>query len=137
MSKSKQILSTALLILVLIVLFILALQPAVENYHLSDTIMRWLGMNSSQGSEFRAVLHIPYYLIICLVLLWFGRTHSFKSWHMISIGFLLGVSEEVAKHFVPTRDFDLIDIVMDMIGVCLAALIMLLVTYIKRNTSSQ
>ena len=133
----KQFLSTALLVVVLIVLLLLTIQSAMASYQLSDTIMSWFGIKNSKASEFRALAHIPLYLIICLVLLWFGKTHGIKSWYMISTGVILGVSEEVAKHFVPTRDFDLIDIVMDMIGVCLAALIMLLVTYIKRNTSSQ
>ena len=132
-SLTKRIISTILLCVVLTALLFLAFQSASDSYKLSDQIMNWTGIRDMSRSDFRIYAHIPGYLIIGLVLLFFGKTHQIKPWLMIIAGLFLGLGEEVLKQFVPTRDFDWLDIGMDAIGISTATLIFLIIVLIRKG----
>ena len=95
--------------------------------------MGWIGVRDMSRSDFRIYAHFPGYLIIGLVLLFFGRIHQIKPWLMIIVGLLLGLGEESLKRFIPTRDFDWLDIGMDAIGILAATLIYLFTVLLHRR----
>lgn len=131
--KCKKFISTVFLLFVLVILLFLAFQSATDSYKLSDQIMDWLGTRNIKGSTFRTYVHIPGYLIIGLALLFFGKTHKLPLWIMIAIGLFLGFAEETLKGFVPTRDFDWMDIGMDAVGIAFATIAFLSVLLIRRK----
>ena len=90
-----------------------------------------LGMPSWLRSprQVRHWAHLPEYLLLGLCLwpalrrLLHGRMAAFFA--LLSAGALIALLDEGLKHYLPTREFDAGDLLLDLLGIALAALIAL------------
>ena len=90
----------------------LTFQSAEGTVSLSESIRHWLeqfGLKSDFHS-FRSNAHLVMFFMIGILLGFFGREMGW-SWRLILlIGFLMGFVDEGIKLFLPTREFDAVDL---------------------------
>jgi VanZ family protein len=84
--------------------------------------------------DINTLLHIAEYAVLTFLIA-FGLFSKIKNYNIIIIGILYAASDEIHQHFVPTRYFDLLDVVADGIGVVIGLIgyiiLLALITQIK------
>ncbi len=66
--------------------------------------------------DINTILHIGEFAVLGFLIA-FGFFDKFKQHHLLSFGVIFAVSDEIHQYFVPSRYFDVFDILMDIIGV--------------------
>ena len=97
-------------------------QDPEGTVRLSEGIRLWLeklGLYSDFHS-FRSNAHLPLFFVFGLVLSLFGRENKWPCWMILLIGCGFGLLDEGVKVLIPTREFDVIDLIKNWIGVAIA-----------------
>ena len=106
----------------LILNLFLTLQSPEGTVKLSEGLRLWLeqfGVHSDFHS-FRSNAHLVMYFVLGVELALYGRESGWKWWMIILIGCRIGVVDEGIKVLLPTREFDVMDLMRDFIGIGLA-----------------
>ncbi len=126
MQINKKTVYGILLIATLSANLFLTLQSPEGTVGLSEGLRLWLeqlGFHSNFHS-FRSNAHLIVYLVIGTVLTLYGRENGWEWWQILLLGFVLGFLDEGMKVFLPTREFDIEDLVRDCIGIGFAVAVM-------------
>ena len=113
-----------LALIVIFTIFYLTFQSPSETMGLSERFRIWLsGIGIVWDSPtVRSNAHLPEYFALGVTLcLWGGWKKA------LWIGSLVGIIDETIKIILPTRHFDLIDLLKDFIGIALGALLVVLI----------
>jgi len=111
-----------LLIAAALTILLLTLQDAAGTVKLSEGLRLWLerfGLKSDFHS-IRSNAHLVLYFLFGIVLCLYGRECGWRWWVVILIGCGIGLIDESIKVLLPTREFDVVDLVKDWIGVATA-----------------
>ena len=115
-----------LLAAAVIAILLLTFQDSAGTVRLSEGLRLWLerfGIHSDFHS-FRSNAHLVLYFLFGLILSLFGRECGWRWWVILVVGCCVGVVDEGIKVLLPTREFDLFDLVKDWIGMAIALLLM-------------
>lgn len=121
-NKKIKIVYAFFLLAVLALNLFLTLQSQEGTVRLSEGVRHWverIGYYSDYHS-FRSNAHIIIFFVVGIALGLFGNQAKWKTWQIIIIGCCIGLLDESLKVFLPTREFDLIDLVKDCIGIIAA-----------------
>lgn len=80
----------------------------------------------------RSDIHIVEYLILGVVLYLFEKAMNWPTWLILIIGIDIGACDKVLKIFLPTREFDWVDLSKDAIGVFCSVIICQIIVKAKR-----
>ena len=128
-----------LLIMAVTAIFLLTLQSPQGTVRLSEGVRLWLWQFGIEMTfhGIRSNAHLPLYFVFGLILSLYGRESGWR-WRMILIaGAAVGLADEVLKIFLPTREFDLIDLIKDWIGVGTAACVIWLIQKVKARHQAE
>lgn len=117
----KTIYGLLLFAVILLILF-LTFQDAAGTVKLSEGFRLWLeqfGYHTDPQS-IRSNAHLVLYFVFGLALTLYGRAYGWKCWQILLIGCLVGLLDESIKLFLPTREFDMVDLIKDYAGMLLA-----------------
>lgn len=98
-------------------------QTAEGTTSLSETVRIWLknhGVNI-ESHALRSNIHILEYFIVGLAVMLFGASRGWKITTSLLVCGAIALLDESIKILLPTREFDVIDLVKDWIGIGLAA----------------
>lgn len=92
---------------------------------LSNGIKDWLNSIgiSISGKRLRSDAHIIEYCMLGIALSEYGLICNKKFEWIITVGFCLGLLDELLRIVIPTREFELIDLIKDWIGIVLGIII--------------
>ena len=133
MRITKKIIYGLILIALLIINLFLTLQSPEGTVRLSEGVRLWLenfGMHSDFHS-LRSNTHLVIYFVLGVVLTLYGRENGWKWWVIVLIGCGIGVVDEGIKVLLPTREFDVFDLIRDFVGVAVAVGIVALMSKVK------
>ena len=117
----------------LILNLFLTLQSPEGTVRLSEGLRIWLeqfGIHSDFHS-FRSNTHLVMYFVLGMALTLYGKESGWKWWMIILIGCGIGVIDEGIKVLLPTREFDVTDLMRDFVGVAVAMGIVAMVRKVK------
>ena len=115
----KKIIYGILLIAAALTILLLTLQDAAGTVKLSEGLRMWLerfGLKSDFHS-IRSNAHLVIYFLFGIVLCLYGRECGWNWWVILLVGTGIGLIDEGIKVLLPTREFDLVDLVKDWVGV--------------------
>lgn len=121
----RKIVYGILLLVAVVAIMFLTFQDAAGTVRLSEGLRLWLerfGIHSDFHS-FRSNAHLVLYFLFGIVLCLFGRECGWSWWVILVVGAGVGLIDESIKVLLPTREFDVVDLVKDWIGVALAILV--------------
>lgn len=124
-----------LLIAAALTILLLTLQDAAGTVKLSEGLRLWLerfGLKSDFHS-IRSNAHLVLYFLFGIVLCLYGRECGWRWWVVLAVGCCVGLIDEGIKVLLPTREFDVVDLVKDWVGVVAA---MIVIWLIKRRKST-
>ena len=81
--------------------------------------MERFGLKSDFHS-IRSNAHLVFYFLFGIVLCLYGRECGWNWWVIILIGCGIGLIDESIKVLLPTREFDVVNLVKDWVGVVAA-----------------
>ncbi len=114
-----------LLLAAVVVILLLTLQDSAGTVKLSEGLRLWLerfGVNTTFHS-IRSNAHLVMFFVSGVILCLFGRECGWSWWVIILIGCCVGLIDEGIKVLLPTREFDVVDLVKDWVGVAVAMLV--------------
>ena len=114
-----------LLILTLLTILFLTFQDSAGTVKLSEGIRLWLeqfGIHSDFHS-FRSNAHLLVFFTLGLILSLYGREAGWHWYVVLAVGCGFGLLDEGMKIWLPTREFDVVDLMKDWIGVAVAMLV--------------
>lgn len=119
----------ALLILILVLNLFLTLQSPQGTVRLSEGLRLWLEQFGfySDFHSFRSNAHLLMFFLFGLILSLYGRECGWSWWVILFVGTGIGLIDEGIKVLLPTREFDLIDLIKDWAGVAIALLLIKLI----------
>lgn len=106
---------------IVFVISFLTFQSRNNTEELSNSIRYWInsiGITIS-GKQLRSNAHIVEYCFLGITLSKYGFTSNKKIGWIISVGFGIGLIDEMLRIFLPTREFELIDLMKDWLGIIL------------------
>ena len=118
-----------LLIAAALTILLLTLQDAAGTVKLSEGLRLWLerfGLKSDFHS-IRSNAHLVLYFLFGIVLCLYGRECGWRWWVVILIGCGIGLIDESIKVLLPTREFDVVDLVKDWVGIAMAVGVVMLI----------
>lgn len=121
----KKIIYGVLVWVVIIAIMMLTFQGPSDTTMLSEGMRSWLtrfGIEIS-GKALRSHIHIVEYFIAGGVFLLFADAMGWKRFIPVLFACAFGLMDETIKIFLPTREFDAVDLVKDWVGVALAWLV--------------
>lgn len=123
----KKVVLGCIAAMVVIIIFALTFQNTEGTIKLSDYTRKMLEAIGWKvdGQKLRSNVHIVMYFALGVAIVLFGRSVGWKPWMTLLIGCAIGLLDETVKVFLPSREFDLIDLLKDFLGVGLANLIWL------------
>lgn len=130
----KKIVYGILLAAAVIAILFLTFQDSAGTVKLSEGIRLWLeqfGIHSDFHS-FRSNAHLVVYFVLGLVLSLYGREAGWHWYVVLAVGCGFGLLDEGMKIWLPTREFDVFDLMNDWIGVAVAMLVVRLLG-LKKN----
>ncbi len=111
-----------LLAAVMVTILLLTFQDSAGTAKLSETFRLWFektGFHSDYHS-FRSNAHLIVYFVLGIVLSLFGKEAGWKWWLVLIIGCSFGLVDEGLKVLLPTREFDLGDLIKNWIGIAVS-----------------
>lgn len=120
--KIRKTVFGALLAAAIITILLLTFQDSEGTVRLSESIRLWLERFGFQSDfhSFRSNAHLAVYFLFGLILSLFGRECGWCWWMIFAVGAGVGLIDESIKVMLPTREFDVIDLIKDWIGVTMA-----------------
>ncbi len=124
--------------IVLLVLF-LTFQGPEDTVSLSESFRNWLMKYGYTGDSiaFRSDVHYVEYFGVGLVFVLFCKAMGWKKWIGVIGGCLFGAIDEIIKIYLPTREFDEVDLTKDFLGVCVAFGLVLIFEIIFRKDNEK
>lgn len=128
MNDRRKLIYGLLLVVVVSVNLYLTLQQPYETVKLSEGIRIWLEQFGyySDFHTFRSNAHLIIYFVLGMALMLFGHECNWNWWWVLLIGCLLGFFDEGIKIYLPTREFDVIDLFRDWIGIGISGMVVML-----------
>ena len=121
-----------LLAAVTVAILFLTFQDAPGTVKLSESVRLWFesffGIKSSYHS-FRSNAHLVEYFILGVVLSLYGLEAGWRWWMILLVGAGFGLMDEGIKVLLPTREFDAIDLIKDLVGVTVGVSIVTLIDW--------
>ena len=111
-----------LLIAAALTILLLTLQDSAGTVKLSEGLrlrLERFGLKSDFHS-FRSNAHLVLYFLFGIVLCLYGRECGWNWWVILTVGCCAGLIDEGIKVLLPTREFDVVDLVKDWVGIGLA-----------------
>lgn len=108
-----------LLILALLTILFLTFQDSAGTVKLSEGIRLWLeqfGIHSDFHS-FRSNAHLLVFFTLGLILSLYGKEAGWRWYIVLAVGCGFGLLDEGMKIWLPTREFDVVDLMKDWIWV--------------------
>lgn len=108
-------------VVVILIILVLTFQSRDNTESLSNSIKDWLndiGINIS-GKQLRSDAHIVEYCLLGIALSQYGLLSDKKIGWILYIGFCIGLIDETMRIILPTREFELIDLLKDWLGIVL------------------
>ena len=104
-------------------MFFLTFQSAAETVLLSESVRSFLGkLGIEVGSKaLRHLVHVPLFFLLAVVVMFCGRVIGLGLRGSVFICLAVGVLDELVKFPLPTREFDPLDLLLDIVGIMLAA----------------
>ena len=112
-----------LVLIVIAAIFYLTFQSPSQTMGLSEGVRSWLASHGIiwDSPTVRSNAHLPEYFLLGVSLC------LFVGWKKaLLFGPLVGIIDELIKIPLPTRHFDLIDLLKDFVGVALGVLLVLI-----------
>ena len=125
MNDLKRTIYAILLIATLLTILFLTFQDSAGTVKLSEGIRLWLeqfGIHSDFHS-FRSNAHLVVYFVLGLILSLYGKEAGWRWYVVLAVGCGFGLLDEGMKIWLPTREFDVVDLMKDWIGVAVAMLV--------------
>ena len=121
-----------LLVCIIIGILLLTFQNAEGTVRLSEGLRLWLDRLGFHMSfhTIRSNAHFVLYFIFGLILSMYGLQAGWNRKKILLTGIIFGMFDEGIKVFLPTREFDILDLLRDWIGVGFALVI---VIFLSRN----
>ncbi len=138
--KILRIATAVILVLVFSSVIYLALQSPKETNELSDSVRNVFAKLGYKGTnkQFRSDFHLIEYFIVGLVTIAFCKAMGWKIWVGLTAACTIGILEETLKIFLPTREFGGMDVIKDIIGAGVAAILfVLMIKLFRRNEPKQ
>ena len=116
------------------IILLLTVQSHQGTVRFSEGLRLWLERFEFHSGfhSFRSNAHIILYFLFGFVLCLYGRERGWNWWIILLLGCAVGLIDESIKFFLPTREFDVVDLAKDWIGVAMATFIIWL---LKRRKS--
>ena len=126
----------ALLIAILALNLFLTLQSPQGTVRLSEGLRLWLEQFGyfTDFHSFRSNAHLVMFFVFGVIWSLFGRKCGWRWWVILLAGCCVGLIDESIKVVLPTREFDVVDLIKNWIGVAVAVG---LVELIKRKTVNE
>lgn len=115
----KKIVYGILLVAAVLTILLLTFQDAAGTVKLSEGLRLWLerfGLKSDFHS-IRSNAHLVLYFLFGIVLCLYGRECGWSWWAILAMRCCVGLIDEGIKVLLPTREFDVADLVKDWVGV--------------------
>lgn len=130
---TKKTTATILLILAVAMILFFTFQDAEGTTRLSESVRQWLegyGIKA-ESHALRSNIHILEYFIVGLAVLAFGASRGWTV--VISVIVCAGIAllDESIKVLLPTREFDVVDLIKGWVGVAVAVGIAVLIRRVK------
>ncbi|MBQ6343088.1 MAG: VanZ family protein [Anaerolineaceae bacterium] len=119
-----------LVLIVIVVIFYLTFQSPSQTMGLSEGVRGWLASHGIvlDSSTIRSNAHLPEYILLGISLC------LFVGWKKaLLFGPLVGIIDEVIRIPLPTRHFDIIDLLKDFAGVFLGVLLVVILKKITKK----
>lgn len=113
----------------------LTLQSPQQTTALSEKARIWLkNLGWEMASkELRSNVHIPVFFLLGLAVFLFGFVMDWKWYVALLLALCVALLDEGIKVFLPTREFDFIDLLKNFIGIAISGFLFLLVCFCIRN----
>jgi hypothetical protein len=140
--KRNITISFLLVIIIICIVLFLTFQGPKDTIALSSKFHEWFILLGYKGDllQFRSDIHFIEYFIVGLVIVHFIQTIEKNPWLGTFFSCSIGIIDETIKIFLPTREFDYVDLVKDFLGVLLATVVMIILKriyrYINRGSDS-
>ena len=114
-----------LLAAAVIAILFLTFQDSAGTVRLSEGLRLWLERFGIQSDfhSFRSNAHLVLYFLFGIVLCLFGQECGWSWWVILVVGAGVGLIDESIKVLLPGREFDVVDLVKDWVGVVVAMLV--------------
>ena len=125
---SKKFIAVLLVIIVFSAVLFLTFQGPEETTSLSEKVRIWIGYKGNPV-QFRSDVHLVEYFIVGVAAIVLAWTMGWRLWvgAIIACGF--GLLDETIKIFLPTREFGVVDLIKDFIGIAIALGILTLIKH--------
>ena len=133
MTGNKKIIFAILSILAFATILYLTFQDGEHTRALSGGVRLWLMDHGIKTTDkhLRSDAHYVEYFVLGLALALFGRATGLKMRWVVLIGCALGFLDECVKILLPIREFELIDLIKDFIGITVAAIVVNAIGWMK------
>ncbi len=131
----RKIIALLMPLVVIAGIMFLTLQGPGDTTELSETVRHWvmtLGINI-EPHEIRHLVHFPMYFLLGTA--FYGATRALgrsPAW-AVDLGCFVGLFDEVLKIWLPTREFDAGDLVLDFVGVGVAVVVCWGITFLLKR----
>ena len=117
-------------------ILLLTLQSSEGTMRLSEGLRHWLEQFGIKMTShgIRSNAHLVLYLLFGLILCLFGQECGWSWWVILLVGAGVGLIDESIKVLLPTREFDVIDLAKDWIGVGAAMAVIRIAAGNRRRT---
>ena len=131
---TKKTTATILLILAVAMVLFFTFQDAEGTTRLSESVRQWLEKYGiiAESHALRSNIHILEYFIVGLAVFAFGASRGWKVATSLLVCGAIALLDESIKVLLPTREFDVVDLIKDWVGVAVA---MLVIWLLKRKTA--
>ena len=133
--KKKRVFWGLLTFLYIVLIFMLTFQGKKETEALSlgaENIVQSVGIYMP-GHDLRSLAHIPLYFGLGVLCACFMNSMKWSTCIAVIVGFIVGVLDETVKILLPTREFDIGDVMKDIIGVCIGVIVIIAIDYIRKR----
>ena len=132
---TKKVLFGILLIAVVAAVVFLTFQGPGETMSLSESVRGWALLLGYKGDlhQFRSEFHYVEYFAVGFAAAMFFKSMNWKKWTAGALGCVIGILDETVKIFLPTREFDILDLLRDFVGVWMAVMVVWLIYKKKEN----
>ena len=136
---TKKTTTTILLILAVAMVLFFTFQDAEGTTRLSESVRQWLEKYGikAESHALRSNIHILEYFIVGLAVFAFGVSRNWRITTCIIVCAGIALLDESIKILLPTREFDVVDLIKDWVGVAMAVGLIRLLGMKKRTAGNR
>lgn len=136
MKINKKAIFAILSILAFVTILYLTFQDGAHTTALSSSVRLWLREHGikARDKQLRSDAHYIEYFVLGMALALFGKASGVRMRWIVLVGCGLGLLDECVKILLPIREFELIDLLKDCVGIIVAvAIVTVCSRLMKRN----